>query len=304
MNFIYYFDNISITIKFKVVLPHIVSRFRLVIAFVFLFLIFSVAGLVMGYLVGNALGWLILFVAFAAVMNLVSYFFSYRIVMWSYHAKEIDEKDDPRLFAMVRDVAQNANVPFPKIAIADLPVPNAFATGRSKKKAYIVFTMVILNMLNERELRGVIGHELGHIKHNDILVVTVAATVASALMIGARVFGFNALFGGRKGGQDIIVLVVLIIAAVGAMMLQLAISRQRELYADEHGAKVNNSSEGLISALMKLESWNSSKPLRNANPATTSMFIVNPLGSARVKKLFSTHPPIDTRIKKLRDLGI
>ena len=276
----------------------------MVVAFMFLFLIFILAGLIIGYFVGNVLGWLLIFVCFAALMNLVSYFFSYRLVMWSYRAKPIQESEEPKLFAIVRDISQNAGLPMPKIAIADIPVPNAFATGRNKKNAYIVFTRTILNMLNEKELRGVIGHELGHIKHNDILVVTVAATIASALMIGARIFGFNALFGGRRGGQDIIVMAILLIAAIGALMLQLAISRQRELYADEHGAKVNNSSEGLISALTKLEMWNSRKPMRNANPATTSLFIVNPLGGSTVKKMFSTHPPTEVRIQKLRDLGI
>jgi heat shock protein HtpX len=270
----------------------------------FLFLIFVLAGLIIGYFVGDVLGWLIVFACFAALMNLVSYFFSYRLVMWSYRAKLIQENEEPKLFAIVRDISQNAELPMPKIAIADIPVPNAFATGRNKKNAYIVFTRTILNVLNEKELRGVIGHELGHIKHNDILVVTVAATIASALMIGARIFGFNALFGGRRGGQDIIVMVILLVAAVGALMLQLAISRQRELYADEHGAKINNSSEGLISALTKLEMWNSRKPMQNANPATTSLFIVNPLGGSTVKKMFSTHPSTEVRIQKLRDLGI
>jgi heat shock protein HtpX len=294
----------SITVKFLISLPNTVSKLRIVIAFLFLFVIFTVVGLIIGYLVGNALDWIIIFVAFAALMNLISYFFSHRLVMWSYHAKTIQESDEPKLFATVRDISQNAGLPMPKIAIADIPVPNAFATGRSKKNAYIVFTRTILSMLNERELRGVIGHELGHVKHNDILVVTVAATIASALMIGARIFGFNALFGGRKSGQDVILMVVLLVAAVGALMLQLAISRQRELFADEHGARINNSSEGLISALMKLEAWNSKKPMLRANPATSSLFIVNPLGGANVRNLFSTHPPLDTRIRKLRELGI
>ncbi|MGC8644996.1 MAG: M48 family metalloprotease [Thermoplasmata archaeon] len=277
---------------------------RLAIPFIFLFALFAIVGLIIGAIVGNGLLWLLVFLAFAGIMNLVTYFLSYKLVLLSYHAKEISENENPRLFSMVRDVAQNAGLPMPKIAIADIPVPNAFATGRSKKKAYIVFTNSILNMLNERELKGVIGHELGHIKHNDVLVVTVAATIASALMVGSRIFGFNALFGGRRSGQDIVVMVVLLIAAIGALMLQLAISRQRELYADEHGARVNNSSEGLISALTKLEEWNRRKPLQNANPATTSLFIVNPLGSINVRGLFSTHPPTEVRIKKLRELGI
>ncbi len=280
------------------------SRLRLIIAFTFLFLIFALVGTIIGYLVGNIVDLLIFFVAFATLINLISYLFSYKLVMWSYHAKVIEEVENPRLFAMVRDIAQNAGIPVPKIAIADLPVPNAFTTGRSKKSAYIVFTRTILDTMNERELRGVIGHELGHIKHNDVLVVTVAATIASALMIGARIFGFNALFGGRRSGQDLIVMAILLIAAIGALMLQLSISRERELYADEHGARVNNSSEGLISALMKLESWNSKRPMQGSNPATSSLFIVNPLGGSSVRRLFSTHPPTDVRIRKLRELGI
>ncbi|MEM0128103.1 MAG: M48 family metalloprotease [Thermoplasmatales archaeon] len=280
------------------------SRIRLAVSFLFLFLIFGVVGIIIGALVGNGLLWLLIFLTFAALMNVITYFFSYRFVLWSYRAKEISEEQNPKLFSMVRDISQNAGLPMPKIAIADIPVPNAFATGRSKKKAYIVFTGTILNILNERELRGVIGHELGHIKHNDILVVTIAATIASALMIGSRIFGFDALFGGRRSGQDLIIMVLLLIAAIGATLLQLAISRQRELYADEHGAKVNNSSEGLISALMKLEQWNNQRPMKNANPATASLFIVNPGGSQRIKSLFSTHPPTEERIKRLRALGI
>ncbi len=280
------------------------SGLRLLVAFLFLFAIFTLAGLIIGYIVGNALVWMVVFIAFAGFMNIFSYFFSYKIVLWSYHAKTLQESDDPRLFSMVRDVSQNAGIAMPKIAIADIPVPNAFATGRSRKRSYIVFTRPILSLLNEKELRGVIGHELGHVKHNDILVVTVAATIASALMLGARIFGFNALFGGRRSGQDFIVMAVLLVAAIGALMLQLAISRQRELYADEHGARVNNSSEGLINALTKLEGWNNSRPMQNANPATSSLFIVNPLGSVNVRKLFSTHPPTEIRIKKLRELGI
>ena len=277
---------------------------RVIIPFIFLFLLFALIGIIIGAIVGNGLLWLLIFLAMAGIMNLITYFFSYKLVLLSYRAKEISENENPRLFSTVRDVAQNAGLPMPKIAIADIPVPNAFATGRSKKKAYIVFTTPILNILNDRELKGVIGHELGHIKHNDVLVVTVAATVASALMIGSRVFGFNAIFGGRRSGQDLIVMVILLIAAVGALMLQLAISRQRELYADEHGARVNNSSEGLISALMKLEEYNNRRPLKNANPATSSLFIVNPLGSINVRGLFSTHPPTEVRIKRLREMGI
>ncbi|MEM3497060.1 MAG: M48 family metalloprotease [Thermoplasmatales archaeon] len=280
------------------------SRIRLILAFLFLFIIFAVVGIIIGAIVGNGLLWLLIFLAFAAAMNIITYFFSYKFVLWSYRAKVISEEQNPKLFSMVRDVAQNAGLPMPKIAIADIPVPNAFATGRSKKAAYIVFTGTILNILDDKELKGVIGHELGHIKHNDILVVTIAATIASALMIGARIFGFDALFGGRRSGQDLVIMILLLIAALGATLLQLAISRQRELYADEHGAKVNNSSEGLISALMKLEQWNNQRPMRNANPATASLFIVNPLGGKRVRNLFSTHPPIEERIKHLRALGI
>ncbi len=294
----------SKTIKFQIRFRCTVNRLRLIIVFIFLFSLFALVGALIGYFVGDAIELLLLFLVIAAVINLISYLFSYRLVLWSYHARIIQESEDPKLFAIVRDVAQNAGIPVPKIAVADIPVPNAFATGRSKKNAYIVFTRTILSILNERELRGVIGHELGHIKHNDILVVTIAATIASALMIGARIFGFNALFGGRRSGQDLVLMIILLIAAIGALMLQLSISRGRELYADEHGARVNNSSEGLISALMKLESWNSRKPMRGANPATTSLFIVNPLGGSNVKRLFSTHPPTDVRIKKLRELGI
>lgn len=277
---------------------------RLMVAFLFLFLLLAFVGFVIGLLVGNPVEWLVLFIAFAAVINVGSYLFSYKLVMWSYHARILNETENPRLFSMVRDVAMNSGVPMPRIAVANISTPNAFSTGRSKKKAYVVFTQGILDLLNERELRGVIGHEVGHIKHNDILVVTTAATIASALMIGSRIFGFDAFFGGKNGGQDILLMVVLLIAAVGAMMLQLVISRQRELLADEHGAKVNSSSEGLISALIKLDRVNNTRPMRNANPATSNLFIVNPLGSRRVRRLFSTHPPIEERIKKLRALGI
>lgn len=280
------------------------SRIRVFIIFILLFLLLSAIGLVIGYLVGNGLLWVEIFVFIAAIINLFSLLFSYKLVLWSYHAKVVEEVEYPRLFQLVSDVAHNAGLPVPKIAIAPIDTPNAFATGRSKKKAYIVFTQGILNLLNDRELKGVIGHELGHIKHNDILVVTVAATISSALMIGSRIFGFKAFFDDRRGGQDLIIMLLLILAAIGAMMLQLAISRQRELYADEHSARINNDTGGLISALQKLENWNIKKPIENANPATSALFIVNPLRGERLKNLFSTHPPIEKRIENLRKMNL
>lgn len=280
------------------------SRLRIIVIFLLMFLLLAAVGMVIGYLVGNGILWLEIFLIFAFFINMFSLLFSYKLVLWSYHAKEIEESDNPRLFQLVREVSQNANLPIPKIAIASIDTPNAFATGRSKKNAYIVFTAGILNILNERELRGVIGHELGHIKHNDILVVTVAATVTSALMVGSRIFGFRAFFDERRGGQDLILMVLLILAALGAMMLQLAISRQRELYADEHSAKINNDAQGLISALQKLENWNAKKPIDNVNPATSALFIVNPLSGAKIKNLFSTHPPIEKRIDNLIKLKL
>ncbi|MCL5681437.1 MAG: M48 family metalloprotease [Candidatus Thermoplasmatota archaeon] len=280
------------------------SILRILLMFFMLFLLLGAIGFVIGLLVGNGLLWLELFLILAFIINVFSVLFSYKLVLWSYHAKEIREEENPRLFALVRDVSQNASIPMPRIAIAPIDTPNAFATGISKKKAFIVFTSGILSLLNEKELRGVIGHELGHIKHKDILVVTTAATIASALMIGSRIFEFRAFFDSRRSGQDLVVMLLLILAATGAMMLQLAISRQRELYADEHGAKVNNSSSGLISALQKLENWNVRKPIQNSNPATASLFIVNPLGKINVRRLFSTHPPMEERIERLRNLGI
>ncbi len=280
------------------------SRLRIIAIFILMFLLLAAVGMLIGFFVGNGLLWLESFLVIALLINMFSLFFSYKLVLWSYHAKEIKESENPRLFQIVREVSQNANLPMPKIAITPIDTPNAFATGKSKKKAYIVFTSGILNMLNERELRGVVGHELGHIKHNDILVVTVAATVTSALMIGSRIFGFRAFFDDRRGGQDIFLMVLLILAALGAMMLQLAISRQRELHADEHSARVNNDAEGLIAALQKLENWNMRKPIENVNPATSALFIVNPMSGARIRNLFSTHPPIQKRIENLRNLKL
>jgi heat shock protein HtpX len=252
--------------------------------------------LFLGEALGGAQGLVVGFL-FAVVTNFVSYWFSDKIVLAMYSAKEVGP--DHRLYRVVERLAQRANLPMPKVYVIPQPSPNAFATGRNPQHAAVAATEGILQVLNDEELDGVIAHELAHVKHRDILISSVAATLAATIMMVARMamwFG-----GGRRDDRDgnpIAAIAMLILAPVAAMLIQAAISRSREFAADEGGAAIAGSPTGLVSALRKIEGASRRVPL-DANPATAHMFIIKPFSVGGMLSLFSTHPPTEQRIQAL-----
>jgi len=263
-----------------------------------------------GYLIGSffkveLLG-AVLFFLIAVAMNFVSYFYSDKIVLKMYGAREVSEDEAPELHSIVNELTVNAGIPKPKVAIVESSTPNAFATGRNPKKAVVAVTTGILGLLSRDELEGVIAHELGHVKNRDILIGAIAATIAGTIFIVADYARFFAIFGGGgddDGGGLIGILAMTIIAPIAAMMVQLAISRAREYKADESGAQISGKPLALADALRKLQMGVNARPM-DTNPATAHMFIVNPFGEKgkMLLNLFSTHPPMDERIKRLEKL--
>ncbi|MFO0751731.1 MAG: zinc metalloprotease HtpX [Thermodesulfovibrionales bacterium] len=236
-------------------------------------------------------------------MNFVTYWFSDKIVLRMYGAQEVSEAEAPELYGIVRRLAQRAEIPMPRVCIMNEDQPNAFATGRNPQHGTIAVTTGIMRILTREELEGVIAHELAHIKHRDILVSTVAATIAGAISYLAQMAQWAMLFGGRghddeEGGNPIAALVMMIVGPIAAMLVQMAISRAREYGADEGGAEITGNPLFLAGALKKLHLASQRIPL-NANPATSHLFIVNPLSGGGILKLFSTHPPIEERIARL-----
>lgn len=255
---------------------------------------------------GNALGGqsgMTIALMFALVMNVSSYWFSDKIVLKMYRAQEVNESEAPELYGMVRRLSQRAEIPMPKVYLIDQPQPNAFATGRNPDHSAVAVTTGIMNILSREELEGVIGHELAHIKHRDILIGTVAATMAGAISYLAH---FAFFFGGSSddddGGSPLAAIAMMIIAPIAAMLIQMAISRSREYAADAGGAKIAGNTSYLSGALKKLHMASQSIPM-NAQPATAHMFIVNPLSGNKMAKLFSTHPPMEERIARLDSMG-
>jgi heat shock protein HtpX len=239
-------------------------------------------------------------------MNFITYWFSDKIVLKMYGAQQVSEAKAPELFAMVRRLAQRAGLPMPKVYIMDQEQPNAFATGRNPEHGAVAVTTGIMRILSREELEGVLAHELAHIKHRDILVGTVAATIAGAISYLAQMAQWAMIFGGRssdeeRGGNPIAALVMMIVGPIAAMMVQMAISRSREYGADAGGAEISGNPLHLAGALRKLHMASQRIPM-NANPATSHMFIVNPLSGGGLLKLFSTHPPMEERIARLEDL--
>lgn len=260
--------------------------------------------LVIGFLLGGQSGLIMAFVL-ATVMNFVSYWYSDKIILRMYRARLIDEKEHSRLFRIVKTVAMNAMMPMPKIYIVPSKAPNAFATGRNADNAAVAVTEGLLEILNDRELEGVIGHEMAHIQNKDMLIGTIAATFAGAISILAMIARFGAIFGGGRSsdrGGGIQLLVIAILAPIAALVIQVAISRQREYKADAEGGRITNRYLDLASALKKLHAT----PLRmnlDSKPATAHMMIANPLSGKRMTSLFSTHPPVEKRIEKLNKLA-
>lgn len=260
-------------------------------------------------LAGGALGGrngMITAFVFASIMNIGTYWFSDRIVLAMYGAKEISYADAPEIHTIVRELSMRAGIPMPKVYIIDSNTPNAFATGRNPDHAAVAVTRGIMNLLSRDELSGVLGHELAHIKHRDILIGTIAATIAGAISMLANMAQWATFYGGRRddreGGNPIIAIVMMMVAPIAAMLIQMAISRSREYLADEGGARIAGNPLSLARALGKLQKGVQLLPM-NANPATAHMFIVNPLRGGGFLTLFSTHPPIEERVKRLEIFG-
>jgi len=255
-----------------------------------------------GGALGGQSGMMIAFV-FAAVMNLGAYWFSDKMVLSMYRASEVDPAQAPGLFRMVERLAQQASLPMPRVFIIPSDSPNAFATGRNPEHAVVAVSHGLLKLMNDQELEGVLAHELAHVKNRDILISSIAATLAGAIMWLASMAKWSAIFGGFGGDDDdgggiVGLLLMAILAPFAAMMVQFAISRTREYQADATGAKIAGTPMGLAQALEKLGQASQRIPLK-ANPATSHMFIVNPLSGRGLTALLSTHPPLEQRIQRL-----
>ena len=262
--------------------------------------------------IGGALGGrsgMVMAIVIAAVMNVGMYWFSDKLVLRMYRAQPVTEAEAPELHAIVRMLVQKAGMPMPKVYIIPDETPNAFATGRNPEHAVVAVTQGITRMLSREELSGVIAHELAHIKHRDMLTGTIVATIAGAISMLAQMAQWAMIFGGgrrdsdEEGGSPVVALVMMIVAPIAAMIVQMAISRTREYEADKGGAQLAGNPAGLANALLKLEKGSQLVPMQDAKPATAHMFIVNPLTGGGLMKLFSTHPPIEERVKRLNEMA-
>ncbi len=267
----------------------------------------TVMFLAIGALIGGKSGMtMALIIAFG--MNFFAYWFSDKIVLKMYGAREVTEAEAPELYGTVTLLAQRASLPMPKVYIIDQDQPNAFATGRNPQNGAVAVTTGILQILTRDELEGVLAHELAHIKHRDILVGTIAATIAGAITYLAQIAQWGMIFGGRssdeegEGGSPIAAIAMMVVGPIAAMLIQMAISRSREYGADAGGAAIAGNPLGLSKALEKLQMASQRIPME-ANGATAHMFIVNPLSGGSLLRLFSTHPPIEERIARLEELA-
>jgi len=270
----------------------------------------ALTGLIMaiGHLLGGSQGLVVAFI-FAAVMNFGSYWFSDKIVLSMYGARQVSEAEAPMLYRIVHNLALQAGMPMPKLYIIPTDAANAFATGRNPEHAAVAVTEGILRMMNERELTGVLAHELSHVKNRDILISSIAATLAGVIMMIASMARWAAIFGGysrsddREGGGGVLGLIAMsILAPIAAMIIQMAISRTREYAADASGARTSGDPLALASALRKLGLASERIPL-DASPQTSHLFIVNPLSGRSLMQLFSTHPPLEDRIARLEAMA-
>jgi heat shock protein HtpX len=262
-------------------------------------------------LVGEALGGqqgLILAFVLSLGMNFFAYWFSDKLVLKAYRAREVSKEQAPKLYGIIEKLVKNSNMPMPKVYVIPSATPNAFATGRNPKTGAVAVTEGIVRLLNDDELEGVLAHELAHIQNRDILLSTIVATMVGTITFLARMAGFALFFfGGRDQGRDtgsaLTQILLIILAPIAAMIIQLAISRAREYMADAGGARISGKPLGLAGALKKLESGVSRVPMNEANPSTAHMFIVHPFKGGGLMKLFSTHPPIPERVKRLEALA-
>lgn len=254
---------------------------------------------------GGASGMLIALLI-AAAMNVYAYWFSDKVVLKMYDAKEVDEQSAPQFYRMVRELAQNAQLPMPKVYIINEEQPNAFATGRNPEHAAVAATTGIMRILSERELRGVMAHELSHVKHRDTLISTVSATIAGAI---SSIGSFGMLFSSgdrERGVHPLVAILVMILAPIAAMLIQMAISRAREFEADKAGAEISGDPAALAAALRKIHDYAHQIPMQTAeqHPETAQMMIINPLSAGGIKGLFSTHPDTAERISRLMAMAV
>ncbi|WP_456449310.1 zinc metalloprotease HtpX [Hydrogenimonas sp.] len=273
---------------------------------VFLLTLMTLLMVWVGGLFGGTSGMLIALII-AGVMNFISYFYSDKLVLSHYHAVEVDERSAPGLVAIVRRLTQKAGLPMPKVYIIPEQVPNAFATGRNPSHAAVAVTEGLLDLLNEEEIEAVLAHELSHVRHYDILIGTVAATIAGAIAMIANIMQFGAFFGGGRDEESpnpILMLVMSIILPIAAGIIQMAVSRSREFEADAGAARLTGHPEWLESALIKLENYNRQGILPEATPETAHMFIVNPFTGKDISfaNLFRTHPTTEQRIERLEEI--
>ncbi|HEY2929951.1 zinc metalloprotease HtpX [Piscinibacter sp.] len=254
-----------------------------------------------GSLIGGRSGMMFALVI-AVVMNFFSYWFSDKLVLRMYNAQEVDETSAPQFYRLVRDLAQRAGLPMPRVYLINEEAPNAFATGRNPEHAAVAATTGILRVLSEAELRGVMAHELSHVRHRDILISTISATMAGAISMLAN---FAMFFGGRndegRPANPIVSLLVMLLAPIAASLIQMAISRAREFEADRGGAELSGDPRALASALQKIHRYAQGIPLETAerHPETAQMMIMNPLSGGGLRALFSTHPPTEERVERL-----
>lgn len=254
-----------------------------------------------GGMIGGRSGMMLALVV-ALGMNFFSYWFSDQMVLKMYNAREVDETSAPRFYAIVKELAQRAQLPMPRVYLIDEAAPNAFATGRNPEHAAVAATTGIINILTDRELRGVMAHELAHVKHRDILISTVSATMAGAISMLAN---FAVFFGGRdsegRPANPLAGIAVAILAPLAASLIQMAISRAREFEADRGGAEISGDPQALASALEKIHRYAQGIPLETAeaHPETAQMMIMNPLSGDGLRSLFATHPPTEERVARL-----
>jgi len=260
-----------------------------------------------GGAVGGQQGMLVAFVL-ALAMNFFSYWFSDKIVLAMYGARPIEESQAPALYRIVRTLATRGGIPMPRVYLIPTDTPNAFATGRNPQHAAVAVTEGSMRILDEEELEGVLAHELSHVKNRDVLIATIAATLAGAITYLAHMAQWAAIFGGRRddeeeGGGAFGAIFMAILAPIAAMLIQMAVSRAREFQADATGARLAGKPWGLAKALEKLDTASKAMPM-DASPATAHLFIVNPLSGRSLLRLFSTHPPIEERIARLRSMRV
>ena len=257
-----------------------------------------------GYVAAGSIYGIYIFLIVAIAINIFSYFYSDSIVLRAYGARVINRQDNPRLFGIVKKIADLNGLPMPRVAIVQSSTPNAFATGRNPKNAVVAATTGIMSILDDNELEGVMAHEMAHVKNRDTLVMCVAATIAGFISFAARMLWWNSMFGGRnRNVHPALMILVILTAPLAAFLLQMAVSRSREFHADATAAKLTNKPWALISALKKLEWENHRKPLDCGSPSNAALCIVNPLrGGDFFINMFSTHPPMEKRINELEKL--